>query len=482
MYTVRKFFPHIMLLIIVIASFSCVTVKETPPLTEPPQKEEAPPPSAATNKKPMSREEFLAKLTPLVAEYRFNDAFALFSKLPPELAADIDIETLKLSIHISANQLTEAKQLLTRLEAKKPNHIPILYAGVMLSQAQNNMDTRRSYITKILTKNPKDSWALTLQGFDYYNKKKYALAAKRFTTVLTTEPNNTQALAGLAQVYYMQNKLKDAEKVLQRAVKVEPNNSDIWAELALVKSETGRMSEALNDIHEAIRLDPHAVNHYMDLGTYCIATAKNDKAIAAFSKAIELSPDLYTAYIYRAGLNDQMGHSDKAIADYRMVTKLYPQYYFAFESLGCLLWIRHDWVGSQKAFAQALQYDPDNIFYAMMLSLAYYKGGEPLKGKKFMQQYIRKIDRTKHETEYFVARLFADLVGGSDVHSRVSKVKDKITRKRLMFYLGQFYDLLNKPTIAQAYYLEVQNAPTPSFFEYRLNEMEVEKHMKSTKN
>ena len=80
-----------------------------------------------------------------------------------------------------------------------------------------------------------------------------------------------------------------------------------------------------------------------------------------------------------------------------------------------------------------------------------------------MTKYLKTIDRTKRETDYYLCRLFIDFAGDSDVNNRIKKEKDETERLRKYFYLAEFYRLAGKGHIAEKFLLEIKTTQTPTF-------------------
>ena len=55
------------------------------------------------------------------------------------------------------------------------------------------------------------------------------------------------------------------------------------------------------------------------------------------------------------------------------------------------------------------------------------------------------------------------------------KIKDKTTYYRMMFYMGAFYEITNKNILAEKYYIDVLSAKLPSFIEYRLAQIALDR-------
>ena len=411
---------------------------------------------------------FGQQLNTLLNEQKTDEAIALFDTLPEEDRDSLSIRNLKIAVLVSTGRIKDAEETAKALEKQYPNNLDVLYTMTMVAQAKNDIKMRKTYLKKILKLDPDNVQALLDEGIDFYNQGNYKEAGETFGKILKNHPNDTQALIWCGRVYYLDNKMSEAEQCYRTALKYQPKNSLAIAELARIKSETNRMAEAIEDIQKAIELEPDAAPHWTDLGSYNLQIGRREEARSAFNRAIELVPDSYFIHIYLAGLNDDLGNKEEAIHHYKKVTELYPQYYFAYEGLGILLFEKKDWENSRRAFVNALRYAPTNIYYALSATVCSYKMKKKAEAKDFMTKYLKTIDRTKRETDYYLCRLFIDFAGDSDVNNRIKKEKDETERLRKYFYLAEFYRLAGKGHIAEKFLLEIKTTQTPTFFEYRL--------------
>ncbi|MGP1437552.1 MAG: tetratricopeptide repeat protein [Treponema sp.] len=424
--------------------------------------------------KKMGKHDFGLLLQSFLVNGDYESALALFEKtedLDKSVLEDVSTKILHLSILISANKISKAKAMVSQLEEEYPNNVEVLYCRVMIAQSQNDDKTKSEYLKKILTRFPHDSWALTEQGLDLYTKKNYKGAKLKFLAALKNSPKNVEALLGLARVNYMQNRLKDAESNLNLVLEVNKDNSIALAELARIKSETNRILQAVEDMKKATELDKDIPSHWLDLGIYTMQIGKKDEAKEAFTNVIKLDPSSYMAYIYRAGINDELGFSKEALEDYNKIISLYPAYYFAFEGAGILYTQNQEWDKAAVCFKNVLKRAVDHYQYAILSSFCLYKAGKEKEAKELMREYLKVMDKTTKEDEYFLARLFLENSGDSDVNNRIAKVKEKTTYYKMMFYLGAYYELKGKNLLAEKCYLEVLSAKVPSFIEYRLTQM-----------
>lgn len=446
--------------------FSCVS---TPKVQEADVIEDVQP-----TKKKMGKQEFGLVLQSFLVKGDYEGALSLFDKedeVEKEVLEDVSTKILHLSVLISANKMDKANSFVTQLEKEYPDNIELLYCRAMIAQSKNDEKTKAEYLKKILIKTPHDSWALTEQGLDLYTKKNYKGAKQKFLAALKNSPKNVEALLGLARVNYMQNRLKDAEANLNLALEVQKDNSIALAELARIKSETNRILQAVEDMKKATELDKDIPSHWLDLGIYSMQIGRKKEAKEAFSHVIELDSSSYMAYIYRAGINDELGFSDEALQDYNKIISLYPTYYFAFEGAGIIYIQNQEWEKAVSCFKNVLKRATNRYQYAILSAFCLCKAGKDKEGKELIREYLKIMDREKEETEYFLTRLFFENSGDNDVNNRITKIKGKTEYYRMMFYLGAYYELMGKNLTAEKCYLEVLEAKVPSFIEYRLTKI-----------
>ena len=443
----KQIFVCFSFLVVISIVFSCKTIEK------------------AAKKSP--REEFNDKLTQLSQKGDLEGILKLIDESNPELTNGFKVQYLKLSVLISLRKTQEAEAFADELSEAYPDNTDILYAKVMMAQAENNLKKKEQYLKKILAINPKDSQALTEQGLDFYSAKRYNDARRKFIEAYKVNPKCTEALIGLGRINYLEGKLDQAEANLTAVLEQEPNNSTAIAELARIKSETNRMYQALQDINRAAELEPNNPSHWNDIGSYNLTIGRKEEAKKAYDKVIELTPDSYIAYIYRAGINDELGYKEEALNDYIKVCNLYPPYYFALEGAGILLWEKGDWLNAGTAFLKALNKSPASYQYALLYAISLYKQNKKPDAKKFMQNYLKSINRTEKENEYFLCRLFIDFAGDSELINRANAETDMVKKGRMFFYLGEFYNLTKKHALAEKCYVQVMSIENPAFFEYR---------------
>jgi tetratricopeptide (TPR) repeat protein len=225
----------------------------------------------------------------------------------------------------------------------------------------------------------------------------------------------------------------------------------------------------LEDINEALRIEPDNYWIITDRGLVLMDMNRKQEALEAFANAIEIEPGIFLAYVYSAGIKDEAGDYAGAERDYTVLARLRPDYYFAFEGLGIIKMRNRQWAEARDAFLNAYRQAPREYTYALLAAVNWMRAGRQTDPRQFLAQVLRTAPRDT--LEYTMLRLFHDLGGDSDVAVKVDAEINLYTKSRMLFYLASYYDVRGNRTLANRYYLMVQELNVAASIEWRLNEM-----------
>jgi tetratricopeptide (TPR) repeat protein len=240
-------------------------------------------------------------------------------------------------------------------------------------------------------------------------------------------------------------------------------------ERARLYKSAGFLNDALEDIDAALKIEPDNCWVIVDRGLVLIDMNRRSEALAEFNRATALDPNVFIAYVYSAGLKDDMGDYAGAEQDYTRLTRLRPEYYFAFEGLGILKMRNKQWTQARDAFLEAYKRAPKEYTYALLAAVNWMRAGRMTDPKQFLAQVLRTTPRDS--LEYSMLRLFHDLSGDADVAAKAESEQNNYTKGRMIFYLACYYDIRGNTTLANKYYLLVQELNVSLSIEWRLNEM-----------
>lgn len=414
---------------------------------------------------------FAQNLNSALEKGSLEDALKLFDSMPASSQTE-DTQALKASLLLSAGRDEEAEALAKELLAAHPNDVDVLQLNVMVAKKKGDTRTKSALLKQILAIEPMNAGANIELGSEQALKHRYRDARDYFRKATISEPNNTEALFGFAKMSYYLQKDDDAKKAFEKILEIDPNDASAYAYLGKLEGEVKRYRNALEYINKALALDPNNTTYFLDKGTYSRFVGDYKGAEAAWKKAVENDPDYFLGYAYLAGLYDEQEQFDKALDAYRKVIEKNPQYYYAYESLGIFAWHGGNWAEARAAFEKALAKKTDSTSYALMIAACYWKDGNVVQMKKFLEGIMKTLDRAS--LDYAVVRLYHDMAGDGAVLNKVVQEKNSTIRGKMMYYMALYYELQNKTELSQKYYVTVKDMEGARFFEYRLAEWSIQ--------
>ena len=413
-------------------------------------------------------EAVLNEVSQHLARRNYSSALELFDKLSPQDAEKTEILIMRSSILNLAGKTAEAKKIANNIIAKEPENVDALMILADAAAREGKDRDRRNFLERVIKADSKNTRALTDLGNINLGSRNLKAAAGYFDRALAAEANNGEALVGRAMIYRYNRDSKMSEQLLNLAVKEHPQWARPLHERARLYKGAGYLRDALEDLDAAKKLEPDNYWIAMDRGLVLMDMNRKQDALEEFSNAIKIAPNNFIAYVYTAGIKDEAGDYAGAEYDYTRLTKLNPEYYFAFEGLGMLKMKDKKWAEARDAFLNAYKQAPREYSYALLAAVNWMRAGKITDPKQFLAQVLRTAPRDS--IEYAMLKLFHDLSGDMDVVVRVENERNLYTKSRMVFYLACYYDIRGNKTLADKYYMMVQEIDIAASVEWRLNE------------
>ena len=414
-------------------------------------------------------ESTLAEAARLLAARDFTSALELFENLPSQDAQKTEIRLMLASILNSAGRPADARRIAGEVIASESNNTDALMILADAAALDGRDRERRNFLERVIGINPGHARALNDMGNISIGNRSLRTAAGYFDRALAAEPDNGEALLGRASVYRYNNEPRRSEQLLNRAIDLYPEWARPLQERARLYRGAGFYADALGDLNEAKKLEPDNYWIITDRGLVLMDMNRKEEALEEFRRAIEIDPGIFMAYVYSAGIKDEFGDYAGAEQDYTILGRLRPDYYFAFEGIGVIKMRNRQWAEARDAFLEAYRQAPKEYTYALLAAVNWMRAGRQTDPRQFLAQVLRTAPRDS--VEYSMLRLFHDLSGDSDVVVKVENEKNIYTKSRMLFYLASYYDIRGNRTLADRYYLMVQELDAVATIEWRLNEM-----------
>jgi tetratricopeptide (TPR) repeat protein len=418
-------------------------------------------------------ESVLIKVSEYLAVSKFNEAIALFDKIPSPEKEGSDILLLKASVLSSAGKYAEARAIAEGISAKEPQNTEPLFVLAAIEAVSGRQRQQQAALEKIIKIQPDNAEALVALGNVSLQTRAFRAAANYFDSVLRKDPRNADALIGLSRAYRMNTEWENAEILLNEVVKLYPDMVEARTERGRFYWGRGYLLQALNDYDAAVKLAGGDYWIAIDRGSLLLEMNRKPQALEDFKRAIEINPNEYRAYAYSAGLKDDLGDSSGAERDYAILARLKPDYYFALEGLGLHKMRNGNWAEARDAFMEAYRQAPDEHHYGLLAAINQMRAENTASPRAFLAQIQAKV--TRETLLWYMVRLFYDLtarnyLGENDMVTRLDKTSDPTLKARMMFYMALYYDVRGNTNTANMYYQLVSETKAQTIPEWRLNE------------
>jgi tetratricopeptide (TPR) repeat protein len=419
-----------------------------------------------------STQGILRRISRLLTERQYSQALTLFDDIDPADAGAPDLQLIKASIYNAAGESAAARAIANDILSRQPENTEALLVLAASAVIEGKDREQRTILERVIKIEPQNIKALCDLGYIALWGKSLRTAAGYFDRALAADNTSGDALIGRAVVYRYNHDPKKSEQLLNQAIILYPRWASPLNERARLYRGAGFYKDALADLDAAKKLDP--VNYWISVerGMTLVDLSRRQEALEEFAYAITLNPNNFLAYVYSAGLNDDLGNLAGAEKDYTMITKLKPEYYFAHEGLGIIKMKKQEWDRARDAFLAAYKYDPKNYSYALLAAANWMRAGKINDPKQFLAQVLRTAPRDS--ADWHMLRLYHDLAGDSDLAARIEREKDPDDKARMLFYFANYYDIRGSKTLADRYFLQVQELNRRGIPEWRINEWFIE--------
>lgn len=210
--------------------------------------------------------------------------------------------------------------------------------------------------------------------------KKFDEAVKDSERALALKPDYGKAHARLGLAHFLLGNYRQATEAYTVALKYEPNNqsSQNYLEKSAARlAKTGESTNTAASYSVVAEWEKHNNNidpeesanvikeaeKYKLRGNSLMANGEYAQAVSVYTKAIQLNPhgvESHTYYSNRAAALCYLEQYRDAEVDSLKSLQLKPDYAKAHARLGLSRFFLKDYVGSIKAYKQAIRYDPEN--------------------------------------------------------------------------------------------------------------------------
>lgn len=280
---------------------------------------------------------------------------------------------------------------------------------------------------KLVQAVPGNPAALERLGSVYAAQGDLGRAETQFQESLKAKPDGVDALIGLVRIYLRQRKTDQALQRVQQQIARTSSDSggaQLYEILGEVYTTQKNWAKAEEAYRKAISIDPSNFTAYSLLGQLFLVQNSADKAIREFENVLKVNPRSTQAHIVLAVIHESVDNAGKAKFHYREALRLDPQSPVAANNLAWILaetgeslqeaaslarlastrlpnvpnvmdtlgWVYYKTGAYDSAvdvLKECVQRSPKNPAYHYHLGMSYFKLGDRVRAKTYLEGAVR---------------------------------------------------------------------------------------------
>jgi predicted O-linked N-acetylglucosamine transferase (SPINDLY family) len=265
----------------------------------------------------------------------------------------------------------EAEETCKEILKIRPDHLEALGALWDLSYETQNHGVAVEWLRRGIAANDRIAQLHYMMGYSLMGQGNMPDAAGSFRAALALDPGMAKAQNNLGCTLEAMGGVPEAAECYRKAVSLDPRLADAHYNLGNAHRQLAEEDRAIECISRALELEGGRADWRCNVGDLLVRKLRLDEAVASYEAALKIDANDARAYDGRARALQLLGRAQEADADFRAALKLQP--------------------------------DRPDLHSDWLLSLHYWRGGEPLLeehlawAKRHTRGIGRQAARAPHE-------------------------------------------------------------------------------------
>ncbi len=311
---------------------------------------------------------------------------------------DLKLLTLQAAIHVLENDFASAEQLLARMVAQRPGHIPTYVRLGALTRAMGKPDQALEVLRTAHDQAP-DNRDLIRMMADIYVENRQFQAALDMVDLFQkkTETGSEAFFENLkGEVHLARGDIPTALVHFESAIKDRSDYVPPRMHAAGIYHRRGDVIRALAHYQAVENLDPAHGQALMAIGFIHDAAARYDLAKAYYRKVLDLDPGHANAANNLAFiLADQPEHLEEAYRLAVMAREKQPKDPHVLDTLGWIYYQKGNYLSARSELEESLDIFPDNALATFHYGMTLYRLQEYEKARSFLNRALSLDDSFK---------------------------------------------------------------------------------------
>jgi tetratricopeptide (TPR) repeat protein len=271
--------------------------------------------TSITDNDPSDERAALSHIQVLLDMERNDDALDELYRIRPHSEKPANIDLIISKVLLRKNEVSQAKQILTRLIREKDSSEP-RYMLALLAYQEEDYRASLNHLTHIDSENDEFEEALFLQTRIYEKLGDLDEAIKVLKNHINAESAQSPLFhALLSSLYLAKGDNAEAMKLMETAITLYPDDQQLLFEYGLVLDRNGKSEQAILIMEQVLEMDPNHAEALNYIGyTWADKNIHLEKALEYILKANELKPD-------NGFIIDSLGWAYYRLGDYQKAAK-----------------------------------------------------------------------------------------------------------------------------------------------------------------
>lgn len=345
----------------------------------------------------------------------YDKALAAVKKLEKEKPNDATVKTLKGNVHMSRNELPQARQSFEEAVKLQSDYFPPVSNLAQVDFAEKKPDAARARIEAFLEKNKDNADAIMALASLAQAQGKTADAIALLERASAAKPADIPAALRLGTAYLRTNEKQKAGALAQRLVISYPSSPEVLDFSAQAQLANGDKDGALETYRKLAGLAPNSALVQYRIATVQMSMLNQGAAVDSLKKAIAIKPDYLDAQVALAAVQVRNNKPDEALAIARQIQKQIPKQPVGYSLEGDLMMLQQKPAEAIKPYEQALAANGDNAVL-MKLHEALTKTGKTKEADARVASWLKA-----HPEDNAVRLHFATLSMATDNKSAIEQ-------------------------------------------------------------
>jgi tetratricopeptide (TPR) repeat protein len=313
-------------------------------------------------------------------------------------APDMRLLTLQAAVHILENDFAAAEDLLQKMMAEKPEHIPTYVRLGALTRAMGKQDQAMDLLRTAHEKAPENLGLIRMMAEIYVENKKFGQALGMVDLLQQKTENRADAffenLKG--EIYLSKGEIRNALVHFEAAVENDAEYISPRLHAARIYHRTGDVIRALAHYQAVEQLDPKHEQALMAIGFIHDAAARYDLAETYYRKVLEISPGNPNAANNLAFvLSEQPEHLEEAFRLAVMAKEKMSKNPQVMDTLGWIHYQKGNYMSARSELEESLNIYPDSALASFHYGMTLYQLKEYEKARSFLSRALSLNDSFK---------------------------------------------------------------------------------------